>query len=245
MKTEAFVIGDVHGMDQTLERLLSYWNPEEQQLIFVGDLIDRGPQSAKVIQRVRELQQTHGAICLCGNHEDMLRETLEQPEEFFERYARNGGLTTIAELLETRVAAIEALTGQALANQLSARHGWLEPWLNDLPLYTEFGQFLIVHAGVNPEVSHWRYSSRRDFVWIREPFHSLPNQTGRPIIFGHTPVKKLYGSDDIPGIWQREGGLYGIDGGAVYGGVLFAVRINQEALLDVYCVPVLEERIIK
>lgn len=241
MKPEAFIIGDIHGMYQTLERLLHYWNPEQQQLIFVGDLIDRGPQSFKVIQRVRELQQSHHAICLCGNHEDMLRETMEQPEEFFERYARNGGLTTIAELLETRVEAIETLSGQALANQVGARHKWLNPWLSSLPLYTEFGQFLIVHAGVNPEVSHWRYSSRRDFVWIREPFHSLPNLTGKQIIFGHTPVKYLHGTDDIQAIWQREDGLYGIDGGAVYGGALFAVRINEQTLLDVYHVPV-EER---
>ena len=190
-KQEAFVIGDIHGMYHLLEELLTHWRPEDQQLIFVGDLIDRGPNSKATVEKVRELQASHGAICLCGNHEDMLLET--QP--------------------------------------------WLQAWLEGLPLYTEFGNFIIAHAGVNPEVDQWQDSSRRDFVWIREPFHTLPNKIGRPIIFGHTPIGRLNDDGQTHHVWHREGDLIGIDGGAVYGGHLLAVRINHETLLETFCVP--------
>ena len=55
-KQEAFVIGDIHGMYHLLEDLLTHWCPEDQQLIFVGDLIDRGPNSKATVEKVRELQ---------------------------------------------------------------------------------------------------------------------------------------------------------------------------------------------
>lgn len=236
-KQEAFVIGDIHGMYHLLEELLTHWRPEDQQLIFVGDLIDRGPNSKATVEKVRELQASHGAICLCGNHEDMLLETLTDPENYFGRYKRNGGLTTISEFLETTPSRLEDQSGQLLSACLKETQPWLQAWLESLPLYTEFGNFIIVHAGVNPEVDQWQDSSRRDFVWIREPFHTLPNKTGRPIIFGHTPIGRLNDDGQTHHVWHREGDLIGIDGGAVYGGHLLAVRINHETLLETFCVP--------
>ena len=240
MKKEAFVISDIHGMYDLLDEMLTYWNKETQQLIFVGDLIDRGPASLKTIEKVKQLQRDYGAICLCGNHEDMLRETLLEPQEYYGRYKRNSGLTTISELLNRPQAELEETSGEELAQQLNQTQPWLLEWLEQLPLYYQFGNFLIVHGGVNPELENWQDSSRRDFVWIREPFHSLPNQTGYQIIFGHTPVSYLHEDKGTDRIWQRDT-LIGIDGGAVYGGSLYAVRINQQQLLEVYRVENREE----
>ena len=129
-KQEAFVIGDIHGMYHLLEELLTHWRPEDQQLIFVGDLIDRGPNSKATVEKVRELQASHGAICLCGNHEDMLLETLTDPENYFGRYKRNGGLTTISEFLETTPSRLEDQSGQLLSACLKETQPWLQA-----PLY--------------------------------------------------------------------------------------------------------------
>ena len=167
----------------------------------------------------------------------MLLETLTDPENYFGRYKRNGGLTTISEFLETTPSRLEDQSGRLLSACLKETQPWLQAWLKSLPLYTEFGNFIIAHAGVNPEVDQWQDSSRRDFVWIREPFHTLPNKTGRPIIFGHTPIGRLNDDGQTHHVWHREGDLIGIDGGAVYGGHLLAVRINHETLLETFCVP--------
>ena len=64
-------IGDVHGMDKALEELLEQVAPTtEDQIIFVGDLVDKGPNSAGVVRRARELSQTQNVVLVLGNHED-------------------------------------------------------------------------------------------------------------------------------------------------------------------------------
>lgn len=231
-KQEAFVIGDVHGMEHLLDELLLNWDANCEQLIFVGDLIDRGPNSYNVIQKVRKLQTQHQAICLRGNHEAMLWEVLTRPEEFFLRYRRNGGLTTISELLNRSEKSLEILSGEKIAEMLHAEHPWLKTWIESLPVYIEFGNFIIVHAGVDLEIPHWQDSTERDFVWIREPFHKAPNRTGRQIIFGHTPVMALHEDIRSTDVWHRDG-KWGIDGGAVYGGVLHGIHINQQTVLKI------------
>ncbi|MCW6652674.1 serine/threonine protein phosphatase [Aerococcaceae bacterium NML210727] len=229
---QAFVVGDVHGMFEMLEELLTHWQRATQQLIFVGDLIDRGPNSLAVLECVRHLQAEHGAICLRGNHEAMLWETLIDPETYYGRYERNGGTTTITELLGH---SIEGMSATAIADELNATQPWLRPWIEQLPLYTEFGNFVISHAGVDLGLDDWRRSTQRDFIWIREPFHQAPNRTGREFIFGHTPVMALHGDPSQKSIWHSDG-KHGIDGGAVYGGVLHAVVIDAAHILESYTV---------
>ncbi|MDO4431879.1 MAG: metallophosphoesterase family protein [Aerococcaceae bacterium] len=234
MQAQAFVIGDIHGMHTQFERLLAHWQSETQQLILVGDLMDRGPNSLAVIKRVRQLQQEAGAICLCGNHEAMLLEMLTQPEErYFERYVRNGGWTTLSELLNTPVETLQQWAIPEIVTRVKTQHDWLVSWLESLPLYVEFGNFVVVHAGVDLTLENWQQSSRRDFVWIREPFHELPNTTGRQFIFGHTPTNSLHGKIGHYDIWQ-DANKIGIDGGAVYGGVLHGIVIDHHHLLTNY-----------
>lgn len=229
---QAFVVGDVHGMIDHLDRLLKHWRPEEQQLIFVGDYIDRGPNSKAVLERVRELQASHRAICLRGNHEEMLRETLIAPDIYYARYASNGGTTTMSELLGYSVEGMEPMT---VVNALKEAHPWLEDWLNRLPFYTQFGQFVVVHAGVNLTLNDWLQTSLRDFVWIRDPFYTEINRTGRTFIFGHTPVMSLHGDLNQKSVWHFNG-KYGIDGGAVYGGVLHGLVIDATEVIENYIV---------
>lgn len=96
--TDYYVIGDVHGKAGMLEDLLKTWDGQPQ-LLFLGDLIDRGEDSHRVLEMVKDLVDNQGAICLSGNHEYMFLTWLDDPEESYDHYSRNGGDTTINSIL--------------------------------------------------------------------------------------------------------------------------------------------------
>jgi len=100
---KVFVVGDIHGGMELLEKILQYWNDKEEQLVFLGDFVDRGPDSLKVIQKVMELTEEYGAIALCGNHEQLFLKWLQYPEKLKEYYfnAKIGGINTIESFLNT------------------------------------------------------------------------------------------------------------------------------------------------
>lgn len=78
--TDYYVIGDVHGKAGMLEDLLKTWDGQPQ-LLFLGDLIDRGEDSHRVLEMVKDLVDNQGAICLSGNHEYMFLTWLDDPED--------------------------------------------------------------------------------------------------------------------------------------------------------------------
>lgn len=99
-KEKMFAIGDVHGQITMLEELLDYWNPKEEQLLFIGDLADRGENSKAVFERVKQLIDNHSAIVVKGNHDQMLENYLKNPAEHVAHYYMNGGQQTVDSLLE-------------------------------------------------------------------------------------------------------------------------------------------------
>lgn len=230
---EAFVIGDIHGMKESLEDMLKNWNRDKQQLIFVGDYIDRGPQSADSLLLVRKLQMEYGAICLRGNHEEMFLAFLQNPISKWTLYERNGGLSTVSQLLGESTLTVSQYSRIKLARLLNERYPWLESWLRDLPYFVEFGNFVVVHAGLNLRLDDWRHTSPHDMVWIRQDFHEAANQTGKTIVFGHTPVMNLHNNRLAAHVWQKDD-KWGIDGGAVYGGSLLALQMNRQEVKQMF-----------
>lgn len=230
---EAFVIGDIHGMKASLDEMLENWDREKQQLIFVGDYIDRGPQSAETLLLVRKLQMAFGAICLRGNHEEMLLAFLQNPISKWSLYERNGGLGTVSQLLGESIQTVGQYSRMKLARLLNEHYPWLERWLRDLPYFVEYGNFIVVHAGLNLRLDVWRHTTPQDMVWIRHEFHEAPNLTGKAIIFGHTPVMNLHNNRLAFHIWQKDN-KWGIDGGAVYGGSLLALKMNRQQVTQMY-----------
>lgn len=228
---QAFVIGDIHGMRGRLKELLSYWLPDREQLIFLGDYIDRGPDSYEVIRQLNLLQKKYGAICLRGNHEQILLDFMNEPDKYYENYLENGGLTTMVSFLALDSVEVEKLSPAEISERIQSTAPWLEAWIEGLDYYYEFGDFIIVHAGVDLTLPDWRKTSSEDFMWIRKAFHQTPNNTGKSIIFGHTPWQLLtaeYGSYNF---------LYSenkipIDGGAVYGGPLVGLRIKKDQVIE-------------
>ena len=128
-KSYIFAVSDVHGSDEQLEALLEYWNPEEEQLVILGDLCDRGPNAQAVFRRAKQLKEEYGAICLRGNHEDMLMKFLDDPADNVAHYYRNGGEITLESFLGD---AVSSSTPQELAAALKDQYPWLIDYLVNL-----------------------------------------------------------------------------------------------------------------
>lgn len=228
---KAFVISDIHGMYKSFEEILMYWN-EEDSLILLGDLIDRGEHSLQVVQKVMQLQQQFPGkvIYLKGNHEDMLLQCLADSQNRSERYLNNGGIATIQSFIQTDQVHVEQLEEllAVVRTNCEAELQFLESGL----LYYEFGNVLFTHAGFNSELENWRETSDKDFIWIRKHYE-YENKSGLINLFGHTPVRYINEKDDI---WVSPCGRYiDIDGACVYGGQLNALLISDEGeILQTY-----------
>lgn len=233
MKQKIFVIGDIHGQITMFKKLLENWNPEEEQLLMIGDLGDRGEDPRACFELAKELVEEHNAICLRGNHEEMLLDFMNNPKNNAAIYEMNGGMVTINSFLKTDHTIHDAYE---LAAALQSKAPWLKQFIEKLPLKYEWGNILFVHAGVNLRVDNWEKTSDNDFVWIREGFYDQPNTTGKTIVFGHTVTAMLHENHSDTSIWKTEDGKIGIDGGAVYGGALHGIVLDQEGIVKQYSV---------
>lgn len=241
MKNEFFVVGDVHGKFELLLDMLKKWNEERQQLIFLGDLIDRGENSKACLELVRQLVREKGAICLTGNHERMFLAWLRDPMDRYDHYRQNGGDTTINSLLGRPLDA--PVDGLVDANAVMEQYEDLIDFVKSCPYHIETKRYIFVHAGIDLTLTDWRETSEHDRVWLRTAFHEADNTTGKMIIFGHTPVYNLYQTNlRISQIWTSPDGKMGIDGGAVYGGVLHGIVLDDTGLVQDYIVGAVNPR---
>jgi serine/threonine protein phosphatase 1 len=203
-----FAIGDIHGcLDKLLsllERCENYASGRPRRFVFLGDYVDRGPDSRGVITTLRQRQESRNdeTICLRGNHEALLLAAVREGEELL--WLVNGGGTTLASYGITEPGALPA-------DDLL--------WIQELALSFDDGQRFYVHAGVNP-MFPLDQQSEQDQVWIREPFLSSDREFGRLIVHGHTPLAE--GRPDL-----RRNRL-NIDTAAVLGGPLTAAVFTGE-----------------
>ena len=199
-------IGDIHGCRDMLERLLErcfrFAAGRPLRLVFLGDYIDRGPDSRGVVETLIALQRRlTDVICLRGNHEALLLEALATGD--MRLWLFNGADRTLASY---GVDEVSALPGDHLA------------WYAALKTSFDDGQRFFVHAGVDPERA-LDNQTEHDLVWMREPFLSRECDYGRLIVHGHTPLRA--GKPDL-----RRCRL-NIDTGAVYGGRLTAAVFDH------------------
>ncbi|MCB2185754.1 MAG: serine/threonine protein phosphatase [Deltaproteobacteria bacterium] len=199
-------VGDLHGCRDLLEKVLNEVVPQVPagvRLVFLGDYIDRGPDSAGVLEVLLQLRRERpDTVLLMGNHERMLLDAVEGRNQFMFRY--NGGEETLASY---------GLGFDRLAD-IPPAHLDL---LRGLPLYHQEGAYLFVHAGLRPGVPLER-QEESDFLWIREEFYTSQVPLGRKVIFGHTPFPRPLVRPE----------LFGIDTGAVYGGQLSCLHLPSE-----------------
>lgn len=229
MKELVYAIGDIHGDYLTFVELLKDYDHKRHQLVLMGDLADRGPRSKECLQLGKRLVEEEDAIYLKGNHEDILLNFLKEPEERYDNYLRNGGSNTINSLIHQGATAEYSPLEMSILIQ--SYHEELIEFLQALPLYYEWHDYLFVHAGVDLTKADWRQTSPQDFVWIREPFHQGENKTGKTIVFGHTITPFLHGDNQTTDLWLSDNKI-GIDGGGIYGGSVHGVIFNQTGILQ-------------
>jgi serine/threonine protein phosphatase 1 len=202
-----FAVGDIHGQKDKLLSLLAHvedCTEGKPRLVFIGDYIDRGPDSSGVIDVLICLQQScKEVICLRGNHEAALLEVLEGGPLY--QFLLMGGDATLASY------------GVQKVRDIPAAH--LE-WMKGLPYYYEDDQRLFVHAGVDfGRPLHEQ--SENDLLWIREPFLSDQRQYNRLVVHGHTPQHSFK-----PEIRSNR---VNIDTAAAYGGPITAAVFRDGA----------------
>jgi len=221
-----FAIGDIHGRSDLLRALIAAIADEEQRrgparttIILLGDLIDRGPDSAGVLALAREWQGQRAAAglpmhILMGNHEDMLLESLERIEVLRE-FVKHGGRETILSFGVTEQAYAQASWEDLQALLRAAVLGeWLDFIAGFEPM-VRIGDYAFVHAGIRPGQP---LNAQRDIDlrWIREPFLSSPAPHGAVVVHGHTIT-------DAPALRANR---IGLDTGAYASGELTALLIE-------------------
>jgi serine/threonine protein phosphatase 1 len=204
--SKIFAIGDIHGCLDKLLALMDLLDVDWAQdtVIFMGDYVDRGPDSKQVVETVLELRRKHQRIvCLAGNHEKMFLNWLDGREEAF--FLSNGGRST---LQSYGISPDE----RNRAAQVPPEH--LDFFRSLLPYY-DTETHLFVHAGVRPGIP-MEIQDPHDLIWIRHEFFMSDHGLKKTVVFGHTPFR------GEPFVGEK---MIGIDTGAVYGGPLTCLEL--------------------
>ena len=209
-------IGDIHGCAESLKALLGKIRPYRDRIhVFIGDYIDRGPDSRGVVDAVMDFARNHNCIFLRGNHENMLLDAIQTGERTF--WIINGGHETLESYQVTDPVQIPDDHRQFLA---------------DGRLWFETPDYLFVHAGLDPELSVREQLGSRDVehtaLWERSHVHRQVVWE-KPVIFGHTPVRE-------PMIEDRK---MAIDTGCVFPrqgyGKLSALLLPEKTIVSQEC----------
>jgi serine/threonine protein phosphatase 1 len=203
-----YAIGDIHGSLDKLKSLaaacLQHAGDQPMHFVFLGDYIDRGPDSAGVVRYMMRLQSELGerVIALKGNHEAWALEFADQARPA-ESWLRNGGGATLQSYGVRSVA------------ELPQAH---LDWMRALRLSYDDGRRFFVHAGIDPE-KPLDAQDEYDLLWIRLPFLTDTRDYGRLIVHGHTPLE-----DGVPELLSNR---LNIDTAAVFGGPLTAAVFDD------------------
>lgn len=219
----AYAIGDIHGRLDLLDTLLSRIEEDVRarpkrscSIVFLGDLIDRGPSSAGVIERLRMFRPSYAKpVFLMGNHEEVLLRVTSGEASLIPSWLRFGGVETLASygLNATKLVGLpdeEAVERVKRAIPLAHLR-----FISGFADTVSFGDFLFVHAGIRPGVE-LSEQSQTDLRWIREPFLDDDEERGFIVVHGHTISPRI----------EITSNRIGIDTGAFYTGVLTALAID-------------------
>lgn len=212
-QAKVFAIGDIHGCDIELEELLHKLPLEtDSTIIFLGDYVDRGPNSKAIIDTIIGLKKKYNTIALMGNHESMFLEFIKDPSSVLAGFfVLNGGSATLASYV-------------TVDNQYEIPEHHID-FLNNLQLYHETETHLFVHAGL-PNVAIKNIDPKKhfnDLLWIRRPFHESQFNWNKKIVHGHTPQQEVFLSD------RR----INLDTGCVFNGHLSAIEVHSETVYQV------------
>ncbi len=209
-------IGDVHGQLAALNELFvqieqTGWD----RLVFLGDYIDRGPESKGTIDFIRSLQDVHGSdkvVAIKGNHEDMCLHAFSQYDvndsELGAAFYFNGGESTLDSF---KAAGFSGIPQDYL------------DWMKALPVRYEDEKAHYIHAGALPGLPMGEQADS-DLLWERETFLKSEYMWDKVVIHGHTPVEQVVERPNI----------ISIDTGAGYGCTLTAFCVETKEIMQAH-----------
>lgn len=220
MTTQGIVaIGDIHGCSKSVAALWDQLVPWKEYLhIFVGDYIDRGPDSKGVIDFLLRVREERETIFLRGNHEEMLLDAVNSGDTHLWRM--NGGMETMQSYGCTDPKSFELPKEHLL-------------FFERTQLFFETEHYFFVHAGAPPHLTLGEAKllpeSEEDFLWGRDHLNALETPWEKTVVFGHTPRA-------FP---IRKPSMIGIDTGCVYNrtgqGKLTAVLLPETNFIEQPC----------
>jgi serine/threonine protein phosphatase 1 len=204
-----YAVGDIHGchdlLTELLGRIAEDADGRQHRLVFIGDYIDRGADSAGVIRTLQRLQAERAGevVCLKGNHEDLFLKAQSRPE-VLRNWIYNGG--------DAMLASFGTTSFDGVPPDVSA-------WIAACPVSFEDELRYFVHAGLRPG-RLLDEQSEYDRLWIRDEFLVGDHDFGKFVVHGHTPRP-----DGRPDLRRHR---VNIDTAAVYGGRLTAARFGDD-----------------
>lgn len=247
MSGRTFAIGDIHGEADQLAAVLGKLPSltADDTLVFLGDYVDRGPRSAEVVQRLRDMPHEVPAkvVCLRGNHEDAWLRVIDRGWDEFVYPPRNGCLATLRSFAGGPVpregetfdnSEAEALfSGSFFPEQVVA-------WMRGLPYYYEDTHAIYVHAGLPLGEGGFLHPSRVSdplvLLWVRTRGF-FETYRGKPVVVGHTVTEDLpqelssYTPDDPTDLFAGEA-VFGLDTGCGSGGFLSALELPAQNVYE-------------
>ncbi|GAA0284415.1 metallophosphoesterase [Alteraurantiacibacter aestuarii] len=221
MGQRVYAIGDIHGRLDLFEALIAAVEEDDAlaptadtTVILLGDLVDRGPDSAGVVRRARAWQAQRNVRILCGNHEEMFLRSFDNAD-MMRHFMRHGGRETVQSYGVDRKALGAGSVEEAQAMMVQAVPSQELAYIASFEDMIQLGDYVFVHAGIDPEVP-LAEQRPQDLRWIREPFLSHSEPYGTVVVHGHT-------ISDQP---EDKGNRIGIDTGAYASGRLTALVLE-------------------
>jgi serine/threonine protein phosphatase 1 len=224
-----YAVSDIHGCADLLKNVftaidhhLAHTEPMRALHVFLGDYIDRGPDSRQTIDLLIERSRRHESIFLKGNHEAFLLEVLEDASRL-DAWREYGGLPTLMSyglapsMKPDPEEQIELV--QALLHGMPDHH---RDFFKSLRSSFTCGDFFFAHAGVRPGVP-LRRQREEDLLWIRDEFLHSDEDFGKFVVHGHTPVPKA----------EFRPNRINIDTGAYATGILTLLTIQGERMFAI------------
>ena len=220
----AYAVGDIHGCLDLLDAVLARIEADAAArpakktfIVFLGDLVDRGPASAGVVERLLHYRPGFATpVFLAGNHEEILLRVLGGEADILKDWLKFGGAECVRSY-GVDPDALRRLEPAAAVEQLKAKLP--QSHLDFLASFADtfrFGDYLFVHAGIRPGID-LAEQDQFDLRWIREPFLSDEEQHGLIVVHGHTISPEV----------EERANRIGLDTGAYQFGVLTALGIDE------------------